>query len=196
MVGMLDYDAEAARYDDSRGGLPRATAAAEAAHRLLGDRQGPVIDIAGGTGIVTAELAAAGHQVLVADLSHGMLRIAQARLAGRAVRADVTRLPVRDGSVGAVMSIWLLHLLEPVAAALVVSEAARVLRPAGRYLTTVDKDAAQGKQRPHPTDRRDLVEQMCRNAGLLPAGETTFVGHGQGASGRPDPCYTVAAFER
>lgn len=196
MVDMLDYDNEAEGYDESRGGLPRAAAAAQAVHRLLGDGLGPVIDIAGGTGIVTAELAAAGHQVVVADLSHGMLGIAETRLPGRAVQADAGRLPIRDGSVGAVMSIWLLHLLKPAIAAGVVAEAGRVLRPGGRYLTTVDKDAAQGRQRQHPTDRRDRIEQLCAASGLQPAGETTFAGHGQGGGVRPDPVYTLLAFAR
>lgn len=195
MVDMLDYDDEAEGYDESRGGLPRAAAAAHAVHRLLGDGLGPVIDIAGGTGIVTAELAAAGHQVVVADLSHGMLRIAATRLPGRAVQADAGRLPIRDGSVGAVMSIWLLHLLEPAIAAGVVAEASRVLRPAGRYLTTVDKDAGQGRQR-QATDRRDRIEQLCATSGLQPADETIFVGYGQGGDVRPDPVYTLLAFAR
>ncbi|NEB79499.1 class I SAM-dependent methyltransferase, partial [Streptomyces sp. SID14478] len=49
-------------------------------------------------------------------------------------------LPFADGTFDAVTSVWLLHLLDD--AAPVIAEAARVLRPGGVYLTTVDKSAA------------------------------------------------------
>ncbi|NEA43407.1 class I SAM-dependent methyltransferase, partial [Streptomyces sp. SID11385] len=76
---MLDYDDEAAHYDESRGGLPRARAAAEALAGLLPRRTRTVVDLACGTGIVGGCLREAGYTVLGVDLSAGML----ARAAGR-----------------------------------------------------------------------------------------------------------------
>ena len=130
------YDQEADRYDESRGGDERARAAAEALHRLLPER-GTVLDVAAGTGIVGAELAALGHLVHGADLSQGMLRKAKIRLPGHVVRADSAALPVADSSVAAVTAVWLLHLLDD--SETVLAEAARVLRTDGVLLTTVDK---------------------------------------------------------
>ncbi|MGH3330128.1 MAG: class I SAM-dependent methyltransferase, partial [Nocardioidaceae bacterium] len=76
------YDAEAAVYDESRGGLARASAAAEAVGSLVPTR-GVAVDVAGGTGIVSAELARLGFSVVVTDLSVGMLSVAWPRLPGR-----------------------------------------------------------------------------------------------------------------
>ncbi|MEU0160325.1 hypothetical protein ABZ154_16165 [Streptomyces sp. NPDC006261] len=60
---MLLHDAEARHYDASRGGEPRARAAADAVERLL--PQGPcvVLDTACGTGIVTERLLRPGRTV-------------------------------------------------------------------------------------------------------------------------------------
>src|SRR5262245_31387006 len=136
---MLDYDLEADRYDETRGGLPRAVAAAEAIARLLHTaeppgrvattRLHPVLDIAGGTGIVGSLVAARGFDVVVCDRSRGMLRLAATRCPGRVVTGDATRLPVGSGRVDAITLIWLLHLLPD--AAPVLAECARVLAPGG-----------------------------------------------------------------
>ncbi|MEU1158642.1 SAM-dependent methyltransferase, partial [Streptomyces sp. NPDC005918] len=55
---MLDYSKEADRYDASRGGEPRAAAAADAVLGLLPDGAGSLLDVACGTGLVTRRLAA------------------------------------------------------------------------------------------------------------------------------------------
>jgi septum formation protein len=171
------YDQEADRYDESRGGHERARAAAGALHRLLPDR-GTVLDVAAGTGIVGAELAALGHLVHGADLSQGMLLKARIRLPGHIVRADAAALPVADGSVAAVTAVWLLHMLEDTDA--VLAEAARVLRPDGVLLTTVDKTeshrVADGRG---PADGRaaDGLASLTARAeryGLELTGATTF----------------------
>src|SRR5215207_5838265 len=54
---MLDYDAEADTYDATRGGLPRAQAAASAVAALLPAAAQRVADVGAGTGIVSAESA-------------------------------------------------------------------------------------------------------------------------------------------
>lgn len=197
---MLDYDREAAWYDSTRGGEPRAEAAADALVKLLPAGVHRVLDVAGGTGIVSARLAAHGYSVAVCDRSVGMLRVAAERVPGRLVAGDATgALPFRDGGLDAVTIVWLLHLLPD--AAPVLAECARVLRPGGLLLTTVDKSAAhraaEGLADPvaaaDASDARPRIERLAAELGLAPHGETTFVGHGQGRPGTP-PVYTVVSF--
>lgn len=77
------------------------------------------------------------------DLTYGMARTATERLPGAIVLADGRRLPFPDGAFDAVTSVWLLHLLDgPGDVRTAVAECARVLRPGGAYVTTVDKAAA------------------------------------------------------
>ncbi|MDI5903974.1 class I SAM-dependent methyltransferase, partial [Streptomyces sp. 12257] len=56
---MLDYDKEAGAYDVTRGGEPRAAAAADAVLGLIPAQTRRLLDVACGTGIVTRRLAAA-----------------------------------------------------------------------------------------------------------------------------------------
>ncbi|MFD0369152.1 class I SAM-dependent methyltransferase [Streptomyces sp. NPDC127114] len=191
---LLDYDAEAAHYDETRGGVPRAAAAAAAVLRLLPPGTRTLLDVACGTGLVTERITRPGLTVHGADAAHGMLRTAAARLPGRAVRADARRLPLPDAAVDAVSAVWLLHLV-PFAEE-IVAEAARVLRPGGVFVTTVDKDACHdvgsdidAVLRPHRapeagSDRAALVTAYAAGHGLDPAPGTVFTGHGQGATPR------------
>ena len=196
---MLDYDLEAPFYDETRGGQARAEAAAAALVALL-PSGGPstVVDVAGGTGIVAAALSTPGRRVVVLDRSIGMLRKAQERLPGREVAASALALPLRDGSVEAVTCVWLLHLLESAAQVeQVIAEAARVLRLGGRFVTTVDKNAAARARQGRPvTDRREDVEETAARHGLDLVGATTFIGHGQGQHGGADPVYQLVGFAK
>ncbi|MFC6982898.1 class I SAM-dependent methyltransferase [Streptomyces cirratus] len=192
---MVDYDAEADAYDATRGGAPRAEAAAAAVLGLLPPTAGTLLDVGCGTGIVTARLTRPGLRVLGADASHGMAATA-ARRGLRVVRACATRLPFPAASLDAVSAVWLLHLLrEPRAVAAVVAEAGRVLRPGGVFLTTVDKDAAHDVGSdidevfaPHltdgPSDAAASVASYAAGAGLRPYGDAPFAGHGQGRTPR------------
>jgi septum formation protein len=83
----FDYSVEAARYDATRGGEERAEAAAAAIAELV-PHPGTLLDVAGGTGIVSSHLAERGHQVAVSDLMIEMLRPAQTRLPGAAAGQD------------------------------------------------------------------------------------------------------------
>lgn len=78
---LLDYDAEAGAYDATRGGVPRAEAAAAAVLGLLPPVTATLLDLGCGTGIVTTRIAATrpGLRVLGLDTSHGMAAVALAR---------------------------------------------------------------------------------------------------------------------
>ncbi|MEV7139548.1 class I SAM-dependent methyltransferase [Streptomyces tauricus] len=186
---VFDYDEEAEHYDALRGGEPRAEAAADAVLGLLPDATGTLLDVACGTGTVTRRLLAAGLDVTGADAAYGMLSRAAERVPGRVVLADARQLPFPDGSFDAVSAIWLLHLLDD--AERVVAEAARVLRPSGVLVTTVDKAASHDvgsdidavlapRPRRAARDRSDLVASYAGRHALLPAGRADFRGRGQG----------------
>ncbi|QOV41368.1 class I SAM-dependent methyltransferase [Streptomyces ferrugineus] len=203
---MLDYDKEAERYDASRGGEPRAAAAAEAVLGLLPDGTRRLLDVACGTGIVTRRFAAGrgGLSVTGVDLAPAMARQAAARMPGAVVLGDSRRLPVRDGLFDAVSSVWLLHLAQTAEdVRTIVGECARVLRPGGVYVTTVDKAAAHNvgsdidavmasRPRRPARDAAALVESYALAHGLVPAGQARFTGRGQGRS----PRRTVADLRR
>ncbi|GGN30209.1 class I SAM-dependent methyltransferase [Streptomyces fuscichromogenes] len=207
---MLDYDKEAGAYDATRGGEARAEAAAEAVLALIPEtpdgsghpgragHPGRLLDLACGTGIVTRRLAAArpALRVVGADRAPGMARMAAARLPGAVLLADSRRLPFADATFDAVTTVWLLHLIQDTAEVrVIVAECARVLRPGGVYVTTVDKAAAHdvgsdidavlaGRPRRPASDASAEVGAYARASGLLPAGEAAFTGLGQGRSPR------------
>lgn len=102
---------------------------------------GVALDVGSGPGSVTATLARAAAPDGVAlgvDISEPMLARAVRNHAGPHtgfLRADAQRLPLRDETVDAVVSIAVLQLIpDPVAA---LKEIARVLRPGGRVALMV-----------------------------------------------------------
>jgi len=213
---MRDYDSQASFYDESHGGEERAEAAARAVEVLL-ESASTVVDLGGGTGIVSHRLRRPGRAVIVVDRSSGMVTRARRRLPGRVVRGDATALPLRDSSVDAVVCVWMLHLLAPPMVTEVLSQVARVVRPGGLFITTVDKYSAvddgsdvaellaplrSGAASDHSADLFDTA----RSKGLLPADSVVFTGHGQGRSpvatadalsdrypGRPEVTRPIAA---
>ncbi|MFK4068265.1 class I SAM-dependent methyltransferase [Streptomyces sp. NPDC029674] len=194
---MLDYGKEADRYDASRGGEPRAAAAAEAVLGLLPADTRTLLDVACGTGLVTRRLAGRpGLRVTGVDAAYRMARMAAGRVPGAIVLGDSRQLPFPDGAFDAVSTVWLLHLLSgPEETSSVVAECARVLRPGGVYVTTVDKAASHDVRSdidavlaPRPVrlavDRVQAVDAYAAEHGLAPAGQARFRGHGQGRTPR------------
>ena len=102
---------------------------------------GIALDVGCGPGTVTASLARAagpGALTLGLDISEAMLARAVRAEAGPQIgflRADAQQLPLRDGTVDAVVSIAVLQLVPDPAAAL--AEMARVLRAGGRLAVMV-----------------------------------------------------------
>ncbi|MFI2304425.1 class I SAM-dependent methyltransferase [Actinacidiphila glaucinigra] len=201
---MLDYEEQAAIYDATRGGVPRADAAAGAVLRLIPRPARTLLDIGCGTGLVTARYTGRpGLRVLGVDAALAMARLAAGRVGPGIVQGDVRRLPFATASLDAVTAVWVLHLLPDAPA--VIAECARVLRPGGVLVTTVDKDAGHdvgsdvdALLAPFRTrEAYDAEEQVVRQAaahGLRPAGGARFAGHGQGRTPR-DLAARIAAGE-
>jgi SAM-dependent methyltransferase len=101
-----------------------------ALRQLLGRGRGVCLEIGCGTGVHARQVRELGWTPVGVDLSSGMLRHATTRLP--VVRADVERLPVRDGCVPAVIAV-MVHTDLPDYPA-VLREAARVLRPDGVFI--------------------------------------------------------------
>jgi SAM-dependent methyltransferase len=97
---------------------------------LLGPGSGPCLEIACGTGVRAAPVRDLGWTPCGIDLSAAMLAYTPGRLP--AARADATRLPVRDGSLAAAITV-MAHTDLPDYPA-VLAEAARVLRPGGIFV--------------------------------------------------------------
>jgi septum formation protein len=194
------YDeAEAAQYDETRGGLERAQAAASAVHELL-PKGGRVLELGTGTGSVAAELVAQGNLVHGVDLSPAMLHHARFRLPGHVAVADATRLPIADRRCDAVFAIWLLHLVDDSDA--ILAEVARVLRPDGVFITTTEKSDAtryaggRGRGGCRAQDALSLLVARVANHGLTLDAATSFTGYNLSRGGGRDPVYPVVRFRR
>lgn len=93
---------------------------------------GPLLDAGGGTGRVSQALKRILPQVVVVDLSHGMLQQAVARHDLQSVRSHTEFLPFPDQTFSRVIMVDALHHVcshEQTA-----SELWRVLRPGGRLI--------------------------------------------------------------
>jgi ubiquinone/menaquinone biosynthesis C-methylase UbiE len=97
---------------------------------LLGPGPGRCLEIGCGTGVYAEPLRALGWTPIGVDLSAGMLRHARGRLP--IARADAARLPVRDGSLDAVLTVMAHTDFSDYPA--VLREAARILRPGGTFV--------------------------------------------------------------
>lgn len=100
--------------------------------RAISPRRGDkVLDLAAGTAVSTAELAATGAWCVAADFSLGMLQAGRDRDVPK-VAADAMRLPFRDAAFDAVtISFGLRNVVDTGAA---LAEMARVTRPGGQLL--------------------------------------------------------------
>ena len=101
-----------------------------ALHDLLGSGSGICLEIGCGTGVHATLVRSLGWTPFGVDLSAGMLRHARPRLS--IARADAERLPIRDGSVPAALTV-MAHTDMP-AYPVVLAEVARVLQPGGVFV--------------------------------------------------------------
>jgi SAM-dependent methyltransferase len=125
------YDAYADWYEDyTRAGAAYYGRVSGHLRDLLGPGTGPCLDLCCGGGQYAATIRGEGWTPVGVDLSAGQLSWAKGRLP--AARGDATRLPVRTASLPAIACV-LAHTDLPDYAA-VLREAARVLRPGGRFV--------------------------------------------------------------
>ncbi|WP_428487194.1 metalloregulator ArsR/SmtB family transcription factor [Rhodopila sp.] len=146
---------------------------------------GRLLDIGTGTGRVLELLAPHVRQALGVDASKAMLALARVRLAGPdfthcAVRlADMYRLPLPDRSYDIVVLQMVLHHAED--PALVLAEAARVLRPGGRLLL-IDLAAHDRQELTARLAHRwsgfsdETVNRLFASLGLNPTASLTILG--------------------
>jgi ubiquinone/menaquinone biosynthesis C-methylase UbiE len=129
------YDAHADWYEEYVTG--RASAYGERVAEMLTDllgqaRQGQetCLDVGCGNGIRAATLQRAGWRPIGVDVSTGQLSHARGR--EPAIAGDARALPIADGSAGAAVCVLIHTDVQDYAA--VVREAARTLKPGGRFV--------------------------------------------------------------
>ena len=123
--------------------------AEDLARRVATLRDGVVLEIAAGTGVVTRALRAvlpASVQIIATDLNEAMLRVGEARASGPGLsfrQADARQLPFADATADVVVCQFGVMFLPDKRAG--YREALRVLRPGGRYLFNVWDRLAQNE---------------------------------------------------
>jgi len=111
------------------------------AARLVDLKAGRLLEIAAGTGVVTAALRRAlspSVEIVATDLNEAMLRLCERKLGGAAVSfqpADAQQLPFADASFDAVVAQFGVMFLPDKRQG--YREARRVLRDGGRYVFNV-----------------------------------------------------------
>jgi ubiquinone/menaquinone biosynthesis C-methylase UbiE len=120
------FGSQSARYDRARPSYPAA-----ALDLVLSGDPAPrrILDVGAGTGKLTAALLGRGAEVLAVEPDRQMLAVLAARLPQvEAVTGAAERLPLRDGSVDAIVVGQAFHWFQRPQAD---RELARVLRPGG-----------------------------------------------------------------
>ncbi|MGH3428981.1 MAG: class I SAM-dependent methyltransferase [Mycobacteriales bacterium] len=115
-----DYDSDPGRW--------RSWGSPHDVHEIVAPQlRGPILDAGCGEGRLPSAL---GNDIVWIGIDSSPIQLA-ANPHRPVVRADMRALPFRDGVFAEVTHLWCLyHLADPVVA---ISEAARVLRPGGRY---------------------------------------------------------------
>jgi ubiquinone/menaquinone biosynthesis C-methylase UbiE len=136
-VSEARYDGIAEWYDAFvRGqGAAWTWAAEQLIRELLGSGPGRCLDLGCGGGAFIPTLADLGWTVVGTDLSAEQLEMASSRVGGlveELVQADARRLPSEEGSFDAVVAALVYTDIDGYE--LAVREAARVLRPGGRFV--------------------------------------------------------------
>jgi len=118
------FGATADLYDRARPDYP-----ATAITWLLGESPVRVVDLGAGTGILTRQLAALGHEVVAVEPDSAMLERLRVRAPGLEMHiGSAERIPLPDASVDAVLAGQAYHWFDRTRAP---REIARVLRPGG-----------------------------------------------------------------
>jgi SAM-dependent methyltransferase len=125
----LSFAGVADAYDRARPSYPR-----EAVAWLVGSERAQVLELGAGTGKLTEQLRALGHQVLATDPLEPMLRHLRERVPGTpAALATAEAIPARARSADVVVGAQAFHWFDHARA---LPEIARVLRPGGHLALT------------------------------------------------------------
>ena len=123
------FGAVASEYTSLRPGYPDEVVAFAVGGRAAHLRRLRVLDLAAGTGLLTAPIAAAGHDVVAVEPAAGMRAELTARLPGvAALEGTAESLPLPDADVDVITAGQAAHWFDPEPAA---AEFRRVLRPGG-----------------------------------------------------------------
>ena len=118
------FGSVAEAYDRGRPSFP-----AEAVRWLVGEDPATVLEVGAGTGKLTEQLVALGHDVHATEPAEEMLQILRRNLPdARTTQASAEELPVPDRSVDVVVAAQSFHWFDLERA---LPEIARVLRPGG-----------------------------------------------------------------
>lgn len=140
---------------------------------LDNDKDSVILDFGTGTGFMASLLAKAGYKRLIGlDINPHMLKIAKKKLGAYPallLRGDGFHLPLKDNSVDAVVSKWVLWVLPDPEQA--IKEMVRVTKPGGKIIA-LDSDKHE-HQKKSPLLKR-LIKQ-CHSLGIiLSAGASPF----------------------
>jgi 2-polyprenyl-3-methyl-5-hydroxy-6-metoxy-1,4-benzoquinol methylase len=173
---MTNFDDEAPDWDTLER-RARAEAVAHAIHESVPlTPHTRAIEVGAGTGLLGLELAAEVGELILAELSRGMLEVTLEKLAGgvhpnvSAVRFDLLTDAAPGGPFDLVISLLMLHHLADTRAAL--SAIRELLRPGG-WMGLADLDAENGSfQGPdaegihHQGFDRKAIEDLARQIGF------------------------------
>lgn len=119
--------------------IQRAAGSAEVNRRLLESANGFSrgvwwLDVGGGTGISSAIGLEYQHHVCLDIDETKLVGFRRSHPGGLAVQGDATRLPISTGAADLVLCRAVSHHLDDAAAGRLFAEAARALKPSGRFL--------------------------------------------------------------
>lgn len=169
----VSFDRAASFYDSTRSMLPAtADAITEAIIQQLDKAGAPhLLEVGIGTGRIARPILARGRRVTGVDISKEMMSRLRDQLTPQHVTPDLvygdaTRLPLRDNSFAAILTVHVLHLVADPGAA--IAEIRRVLSPDGVYLHKVQRD-------PEPLKAsRDWWDDALRRHGHPPLRRLRF----------------------
>jgi SAM-dependent methyltransferase len=146
------YDSVAADYAAAVGDELRGKPLDRALLDVLAEHAAgaTLLDAGCGPGHVAAYLRDRGAHVLGSDLSPAMCAAGRQRHGLVSFAGDLTALPVRDASIGAIVCFYAVIHLDAVQRRAAYGEVARALRPGGHLLLafhTGDADTATGGSR-------------------------------------------------
>jgi SAM-dependent methyltransferase len=131
MTGVARYDGVADWYDRELATTELGLSSQRVVLRLLGDGEGPLLDVGCGGGSFAATLADRGWDVVGVDVSEDQLRLARER-GVQVVHADAASMPFPDATFDAAVSVFTHTDMDDFPGA--VREVARVLRPGARLV--------------------------------------------------------------